>query len=92
MSLDSRVLSEIGAQSGRFMLYKLYPYYMCMGILPAHMSVQDMHARCPWRLEQGTGFPETGVSDGYELQCKCWESNTHPLEEQPVLLTAEPSL
>jgi hypothetical protein len=30
-------------------------------------------------------------SDGCEPLCGCWELNSGPLEEQPVLLTAEPS-
>ena len=30
--------------------------------------------------------------DGSEPPCGCWELNSGPLEEQPVLLTAEPSL
>lgn len=34
----------------------------------------------------------TGVTDGCELPCGCWESNPGPLEKQPVLLTAAPSL
>lgn len=28
---------------------------MCMGILPAFMSVQYVHAQCPWRLKEGAG-------------------------------------
>jgi len=43
-------------------------------------------------LCESVGFPEAGVTDGYELPCGCWELNLGPLEEQPVLLTAEPSL
>jgi hypothetical protein len=34
----------------------------------------------------------TGVPDSCELPCGFWELNLDPLEEQPVLLTAEPSL
>ena len=30
--------------------------------------------------------------DGWEAPCGFWELNSGPLEEQPVLLTAEPSL
>ena len=39
-------------------------------------------------------FPptETGVSDSCEPPCGCWELHMGPLEEQPVLLSAEPSL
>jgi hypothetical protein len=40
----------------------------------------------------GIRFPGTGVTDGCELSFGCWESNLDPLEEQPVPLTAEPSL
>ena len=39
---------------------------------------------CPKRASD---FP----IDGYEPPCGCWELNPGPLEEQPVLLTAEPS-
>ena len=30
--------------------------------------------------------------DGCEPPCGCWELNSGPLEEQPVLSTVEPSL
>ena len=40
---------------------------------------------------EGIGSPGTGVMDVCELLCWCWESNPG-WEEQPVLLTAEPSL
>lgn len=36
--------------------------------------------------------PETGVIDICELPTGCWQLNPGPLGEQPVLLTAEPSL
>jgi len=32
------------------------------------------------------------IIDDCELLCGCWELNSGPLEEQSVLLTAEPSL
>jgi hypothetical protein len=32
------------------------------------------------------------ITDGCEPPCGCWDLNSEPLEEQPVLLTAEPSL
>jgi hypothetical protein len=31
------------------------------------------------------------VTDGCEPPCGCWDLNSGPLEEQSVLLTAEPS-
>jgi hypothetical protein len=33
--------------------------------------------------------PGTGVVDSCELPCGCWKLNLGPLEEQPMLLTAE---
>jgi hypothetical protein len=32
------------------------------------------------------------ISDGCEPPCDCWDLNSGPLEEQPVLLTTEPFL
>jgi hypothetical protein len=32
-----------------------------------------VHARYPGRPEEGTGLPGTGVTDGCELPCGCWE-------------------
>ena len=32
------------------------------------------------------------ITGGCEPPCGCWELNSGPLEEQPVLLTSEPSL
>jgi hypothetical protein len=45
----------------------------------------------PQRLEEDIRGPGTGVVDGCELPCGCWESNLGLLEEQPVLLTTEPA-
>lgn len=41
---------------------------------------------------ESTGFCGTGITDGRELPCECWEWNPGPLKEQPELCTAEPSL
>ena len=32
------------------------------------------------------------ITDGCEPPCGCWELNSGPLEEQAMLLNAEPSL
>ena len=45
-----------------------------------------------WKPEEGVRVPETGVTDGYELPWECWELNPGPLQEQPVLFPAPPSL
>ena len=42
-------------------------------------------------LYEDVGSPGTGVADSCELPCGCWVLNPSPLQEQPVLLTTEPS-
>ena len=51
---------------------------MCIGVLPIYVC-------------EGARSPGTGAMDSCERPCGCWESNLGPLEEQPVLLTVEPS-
>jgi hypothetical protein len=46
----------------------------------------------PQRSEEVTGHPRNGVMHGCELPCGCCKRNLGPLQEQQVLLTAEPSL
>jgi hypothetical protein len=43
-------------------------------------------------LCEGVRYPRIGVTDSCELSIGWWELNLGPLEEQPVLLTTEPSL
>jgi hypothetical protein len=43
-------------------------------------------------LCEGVRSLGTRVTDSCELPCGCWEFNPGPLEEQSVVLTAEPSL
>jgi len=40
---------------------------------------------------EGIGSHGPEITDGYELPCGFWEMNLGPSEEQPVLLTVEPS-
>ena len=49
-----------------------------MGVLPTSMC-------------EGITSTETGIKGSYELPCGYWDLNLGPMEE-PVLLTAEPSL
>lgn len=44
--------------------------FMCMGILPAGVSAQDVHAM-PVGAEEGTGAPRNGVTNECELNCRC---------------------
>jgi hypothetical protein len=43
-------------------------------------------------LYEGIRSPGTRVIDNCELPCGCWKLTLGPLEEQPVLLTIEPSV
>lgn len=42
--------------------------------------------------EEGVGYPGPGKRGGGGLTSGCWASNLGSLEEQPVLLTSQPSL
>lgn len=64
---------------------------MCMHVLPANMFVHHMHVWYPWRPEEGIVCPGTRVTGG-EPPHGCWESKPDLLQEQLMLLTAEPSL
>lgn len=37
-------------------------------------------------------FPGNRIANSCEVPCGCWVLNPGPLEEQPVVLTTEPSL
>lgn len=59
----------------------LYGMYVCVSC-----------AGCPWRSEEGTDCPAAGVTDGDELPCGCWESQSGSLGEHLVLLNGWASL
>jgi hypothetical protein len=46
-----------------------------MDILPAYMSVNQVHVWCPQRPEEGVRSPSSGVTDGCESPYGEWESN-----------------
>ena len=50
-----------------------------MSALPAHIPASQKRA-------------SDLTMDDCEPPCSCWELNSGPLEERPVLLTTEPSL
>lgn len=50
-----------------------------------------VHWCLPACMCEGAGSPGTGVTDSCELLCGCWELNVSPLEDQSMLLNAEPS-
>lgn len=64
----------------------LYGYFVCMCVCTV------VHAWCPQKPEESIRSPETGVTNGCEPPCRFRNSNMGPLQKQPKLLTAEPSL
>lgn len=67
-------------------------YFMGVATLTTCMSVDHMHARCSHKPHVGNGFPGTTVTYSCEPPCVCWNPNPGPLEEEHVLLTAEPTI
>jgi hypothetical protein len=67
-------------------------YFMCLGVLLACISVYHLCARSPERTEKSIRLPGTGIPESHETPCGGWEVNSGLLQEQPVLLTREPSL
>ena len=65
-------------------------FNVCMFHL--HVYVRAPHPLVPEEPEEGIGSPGTGVTDGCEPPCGCWEQSSCPLEEQQMVLIAEPSL
>ena len=61
-----------------FLFFKVFIYY----------AYSVLSARMPAHLKRASDF----IIDGCEPPCSCWELNSGTLEEQPVLLTGEPSL
>jgi hypothetical protein len=62
-----------------------------MRILPAYMPVLTC-ASGAVRDQKRTFSSLKLVSESCKPPYRCWEPNLGPLEEQPVLLTAKPSL
>ena len=78
-----------------FSFFKLYISYLCMYVcmysaymdgLPVYMSAQHMHAVL-------SDHRELELQPVVDTENTMWEEHgLHPLEEQPALLTIEPSL
>jgi hypothetical protein len=77
LGIKLRSLKAASAFSFSFLKKDLFIYYMW-----AHFSSLQTHQKRA--LDP--------ITNGCELPCGCWELNSGPLEEQPVLLTTEPSL
>lgn len=61
-----------------------------MGILLHCTSAHCVHDLCLQRPEEDIRSPVTRAADGWEPPCRCWELILDTLEDQWVLLTAEP--
>lgn len=60
-------------------------FFKCIWVFSLHICLCTM---CGCRF----GSPGTGIPEGCEPLCGCWELKPHPLEEQLAILTPEPSL
>ena len=70
--------------------FYLYIYLFCVYVylsacMYCTMGIPDAH----WG--QKKAFPGTAVRNGCEPTCGCWKLNPGLLEQQPMLLTDEPS-
>jgi hypothetical protein len=52
----------------------------------------DWYFACVCAYVKVSGPPWAGVTDNCDPTCGCWELNQGLLEEQPMLLTTEPTL
>lgn len=48
---------------GFLSVLKFLFYFICGSVLPAHTYVHQVHSWCPWRPEECTGSPGTGIRD-----------------------------
>lgn len=54
------------------------------------LYLSESRSFMPWRLEEGTLNPPEVESQMVVRHHGCQKLNLHPLEKQPVLLTAKP--
>lgn len=52
-------------------LKELFYYFICMGVLPAYISVYHMKALCLQRPEEGVRPPGLGVTGDCDPLCGC---------------------
>ena len=63
---------------------------MCMCVLLECVSMHNMCSRCSQRSEEGARTLGIEVKNSHKTPCGHWESIPSFLEEQRVLLAAEP--
>lgn len=64
---------------------------MYMDILLACMPVYNIDMQCPWRSEEEIRSPGIELPAGLSHLVGAGNLNPGPQQEQPMLLTAEPS-
>lgn len=63
---------------------------LCVWVFRLHVSLcTNGHAWCPWKAEERIRSSGTGIAECCELPCRYEDSNSSPLQDQPVLSTAE---
>lgn len=62
---------------------------MCVSVLCLYVCVS--HVWSTHRSQEHTGFPRTSITEDCQVPCGCWKLNLGPQEEEPWLLTTEPS-
>ena len=80
----SQPLSHLSSPESVFSKYNSFLLFLDLFVL-----FLWVHCSCLHTHQKRTSDP---ITDGCEPPCGCWELNSGPLEEQSVLLTAEPSL
>jgi hypothetical protein len=96
-NIKSRVKQPIlrNAKSAGYLLFtsfsRFFHIFIFMSVLPECMFVHYVYALLE-EARKGHWIPGTEVTDGCRKPCGGWELNHSPLEEHPVLLTAEPFL
>jgi hypothetical protein len=71
-----------------FLNFILYGYVLCLHVCPCTTCIPGTP-----RVHKKVLDPrKNGCRDCCETSCRYWKSNMGVLEEQPVVLTAEPSL
>lgn len=60
-------------------------YFICISVC-LHVFQCIMYVLHTWATIR---FPGIGVADGCDPRCNCWDLSLDPLEDHPVLLTAE---
>lgn len=70
-----------------FLIFKELFYVFCLHVYPCTTCVPSACRDQKKELD-----PRSGVTDGCELWCRCWELNSGHLQEQQVLLSDKLSL